>query len=79
MCKSFVKELWDDNGTKFDDCGIMLQNPCDGGKQYGWNQTKGGWEKITDEDGEEVPVLDDWDPYMCGDNLIIPRSALCVA
>ena len=73
VCRSFVDRMWGTGGHQYDGCGILLQNPCDGGEQVAWNSQTGGWEAAT-VDGEKVPVLDGWDPFMCGDDLIVPSK-----
>eukprot|EP00760_Papus_ankaliazontas_P011374 PhM_4_TR1473/c0_g1_i1/m.5075 len=78
VCKSFLtgtdgnSGLWGNGGHMYDQCGILMENPCNGGKQVVWNP------KMNNGDGAvtatQNPVLDGWDPFMCGDNLIIPSK-----
>eukprot|EP01062_Namystynia_karyoxenos_P022425 TRINITY_DN18600_c0_g2_i1.p1 TRINITY_DN18600_c0_g2~~TRINITY_DN18600_c0_g2_i1.p1 ORF type:complete len:375 (+),score=130.16 TRINITY_DN18600_c0_g2_i1:66-1127(+) len=79
VCKSFVDRMWNGdgspeelNGHVYDQCGVKIQNPCDGQKQVVWdptaNQGYGGVKETN------YPVLNQWDPYMCGDSLIVPSK-----
>ena len=33
VCKTFVQRMWLGDGTMYDQCGIMTENPCSGGMQ----------------------------------------------
>jgi hypothetical protein len=78
VCKSFLfgnagnGGLWGKDGSMYDKCGILMENKCDGGKQVVWNPNQ------NNKDGAvmqtEFSVLQGWDPFMCGDNLIIPSK-----
>eukprot|EP00666_Eupelagonemidae_sp_cell4sb_P006938 gene6938-1854_t len=77
VCKSFVTALWNGRGRAgevdgklYDQCGVKTQNSCDGGKQVVWDTSARGGYGGVKETGQ--PVIDGWDPYMCGDNLVVP-------
>ena len=66
VCKSFLQRMWQIDGTIYDQCGIMTENPCNGGLQV---VMAAGGQMTT-----KVPTLAGWDQYMCGDNLIVPSK-----
>jgi hypothetical protein len=78
ICKSFLlgKDgnggLWNKDGSMYDQCGFLTENPCGNGMQVVWDP------KLKNGDGDVFtttsPVLAGWDPFMCGDNLIIPSK-----
>eukprot|EP00755_Sulcionema_specki_P038586 Sspe_Gene.111191::Locus_92570_Transcript_1_1_Confidence_1.000_Length_1117::g.111191::m.111191 len=78
VCKTFVDGVWhgdgDDprDGHMYDECGVKTMNPCEGGKQVVYDpKADGGKGGVVET---SFPVLNGWDPYQCGDNLIIPSK-----
>lgn len=78
VCKTFLQGsdgmsgIWGRDGTMYDQCGILFENPCGDGKQVVWNPREKNGEG--DVFATENSVLQGWDPFMCGDNLIIPSQ-----
>lgn len=66
VCKTFVQRMWLGDGTMYDQCGIMTENPCSGGMQV--VNSPGADNLLT----TTFPELAGWDQYMCGDNLVVP-------
>eukprot|EP00756_Hemistasia_phaeocysticola_P045409 Hpha_TRINITY_DN19165_c0_g1::TRINITY_DN19165_c0_g1_i1::g.94754::m.94754 len=79
VCKSFVDSAWHGDGSPeqvdgglYDECGVKTQNHCDAQKQVVWDPTaQRGYGGVVDT---SYPVLNGWDPYMCGDNLVVPSK-----
>ena len=63
VCPAFISKLWDDYRPQFLECGVMQPNPCP-------------WEGLADA-GVTGWGEDGFDPYACGDDLIIPPVDDC--
>eukprot|EP00755_Sulcionema_specki_P001813 Sspe_Gene.117540::Locus_109054_Transcript_1_1_Confidence_1.000_Length_932::g.117540::m.117540 len=66
ICKSFVRRMWGGDGKRYDTCGVKTENPCSDGKQVASFPSGVAL--------SQKRMLTGWNPYQCGDNLVIPSK-----